>query len=94
MRLVLGAGSVLATQVPHSAREQMQVPIAAKSERSCSMPRYHIFKAVGSTGSFAEESVVAESLGGMTQRDDLRNLAIVAHVGEQKRGIRGVWSVA
>lgn len=58
------------------------------------MLRCRISKAVGSMGSVAAENVVAESLVATTQRNDLRNLAIVAHVGEQKRGIYGVWSEA
>ena len=56
------------------------------------MPRCRIFKAVGPAGSVTEKNFVAESVAGMTQRNDLRNLAIVAHVGEQKRSIFGVES--
>lgn len=35
-----------------------------------------------STRAVAEDSIIAESLEEITQRNDLRNLAIVAHVGE------------
>lgn len=55
------------------------------SEKNLLLPRCRVFGAGGSIGSLAEGDVVIESLQGMTKREDLRNLAIVAHVGEPKR---------
>lgn len=56
------------------------------TEEDLPLLRCRVSGAGGPIGSITEGDVVTDSLKGMTVREDLRNLAIVAHVGEEEGG--------